>query len=310
MNLELLPLDIFKLILVKLNQEDIFTLTLVGPEYHERLHDIDHFVLNQFYPDAYYTNNPWRQFVALHNNVRTYIDVNYNHVYLNNTDNRSDINKMMMLTGKILVEKVNSSPSNKYYNNYYMENKTRNFSDHRPIVMKGLIAENSCYWFISEISSDYNIDTYNHYILYRNEQQLLELMITMQYEYGVYQLINYIMDQPYITTITYPIDLEGETYIKDNLRNTDEMDCSSYIEFIREMIHSGQEIKETKEFFVTLNENTITNFNYIPFSKEFHKTCISFTRDNYNKYIYSRFGELSSPLVSLRDKLSQIHNHQ
>jgi len=153
MNLELLPLDIFKLILVKLNPEDIFSLTEIGPEYHIRCHASIHFILDRFYPYVYYTDNPWRQFVALHNNVRTHIDVSYHHVSINTNGYgaESNIDRMLMLTGKISVEKINTIRHGVW--GYYTENNARQFSDYKPIVIKGLIAETTSYWFMSGINN-------------------------------------------------------------------------------------------------------------------------------------------------------------
>jgi len=73
-------------------------------------------------------------------------------------------------------------------------------------------------------------------ILYRNEQELLDGIITMHYEHSVDDLIDYIMKQPYVKIIDYckDTDLSGETCIEDNLRNLNQFNLFAYMDHIKE----------------------------------------------------------------------------
>jgi len=148
--METLSLDVFKLILKELSSQDIINLTLVGPDYHHLCHRCELDILNICYPEAHHTETPWKQFIALHNNVKTYLgydrDESINWFYAPEIRH--------VLTGKILSTDIHT------YENL-QEHFPEDSGTEGLIILDGTLPQNCILWYLMVTQDEDESTTYN-----------------------------------------------------------------------------------------------------------------------------------------------------
>jgi len=139
--MESLDINLFKFVIDNITIEDILNLTLIGPLLYDKCHRCVNFILDKFYPNIHHTMTPWKQFTALHNGVKTYLDIDFV------KDPRIDYRFKQILTEKFVLLK--ESATRPIYN--------KKFTHYCPLKIDGILPQNCTYWIMNDMETGDNV---------------------------------------------------------------------------------------------------------------------------------------------------------